>query len=119
MTTWHNTIRGCEMKSRSPQYRLTSATLAAAFALAGFLALADPAAVAQDSPPLEMPGVTSTPTPTPTLQTPPTAQAYVNCEPAATNIGGRLMVPINFLSNGLGASTGPMPDGFWRVIYFN
>jgi hypothetical protein len=28
------------------------------------------------------------------------------------------MVPISFLSNGLGASVGPVKDGHWRILYF-
>lgn len=49
---------------------------------------------------------------------PPLAQAYVASQPPVEMAYGRTMVPISFLSNGLGASVGPVKDGHWRILYF-
>jgi len=49
---------------------------------------------------------------------PPTAQSYVACQPAAQFQGDQLMVPVSFLSSGLGASVGPQDNGSWRLLDF-
>ncbi|HEX8235090.1 MAG TPA: phosphodiester glycosidase family protein [Abditibacteriaceae bacterium] len=49
---------------------------------------------------------------------PPLAQAYVAARPPIEVAYGRTMVPVSFLSNGLGASVGPLKDGHWRILYF-
>ena len=65
--------------------------------------------------PLPTPLPVIAPTPPPA---PPTAQAYVVAEPPAQTSGGQVMVPISFLMNGLGASAGPVAEGFWRIMFF-
>jgi exopolysaccharide biosynthesis protein len=63
----------------------------------------------------------STPTATPrpvVPPPPPLAQAYVAARPPVEVAYGRTMVPVTFLSNGLGASVGPVKDGHWRILYF-
>jgi uncharacterized protein YigE (DUF2233 family) len=63
--------------------------------------------------PLPLPPATPTPPPPP-----PVAQAYVAATPRVETSRGRTMVPITFLIDGLGASAGRMPGGFWRIAYF-
>lgn len=55
---------------------------------------------------------------TPAATAIPRAQAYISCEPQPRLTGGVVTVPISFISSALGASVGPMPGGFWRVLYF-
>lgn len=52
------------------------------------------------------------------IPAPPTAQAYLSCEPRARAVQGRTLVPVTFFSNGLGASVGPIEKGKWRLLYF-
>lgn len=49
---------------------------------------------------------------------PPTAQAYLICKPAPIIAYGRTLVPLSFLSTGLGASAGPIDDGKYRLLFF-
>lgn len=68
----------------------------------------------QQTTPAALP-VTNVATPAP----PPQAQAYVVAEPGAREVAGRTLVPLSFLSNGLGASVGKLGEGAWRITYFN
>lgn len=52
------------------------------------------------------------------LPAPPTAQAYLSCEPVARESYGQVLVPVTFFSNGLGASVGPIERGKWRMLFF-
>lgn len=49
---------------------------------------------------------------------PPTAQAYVESQPPARMSNGQIMVPLSFLTKGIGASAGSV-ENFTRIIFFN
>ncbi len=91
--------------------RRVSPLLTAAL-LSPFLA---PRAFAQIPVPDDTPIPTATALP---LPAPPTAQAYVLCDPPAVIAYGRTLVPLSFLSTGLGASAGPIEGGKWRLLFF-
>jgi hypothetical protein len=82
------------------------ATLLAGIATSGQVASAAPAPAAAVA------------APAPTQAAPPLAQSYVEVRPPAQMQQGQTLVPINFLSDGLGASTGMIATDRWRIVYF-
>lgn len=64
------------------------------------------------TPTAEKPVVAAKPLP------PPTAQAYVEAQPPARMSYGHMMVPLSFLTKGIGASAGSVQN-FTRLIFFN
>lgn len=115
--------------------RLTRSILSSICLAVGALAVASMVAIsanlpadAQPATPKAPPAVAKTVAPKPTaplpkptatpIPPPPLAQAYVSSIPGARLSNGSTLVPLSFLSDGLGASTGRVDGDLYRIVYF-
>jgi len=81
--------------------------------IAVLLSIATTPIRAQEQQPILVVGATPVPT-----ATPPLAQSYTEALPPAQMQEGQTLVPLNFVSDALGASTGLVATNRWRIVYF-